>query len=280
MRGALKAFFLLFISIATLQAQDRGRPSSDGGSGGGGSSIAGRGTSSGTMTSSVSTAAPSRDYGTGSHGTISTPSFSTPAGRGYAYSPAPSLGGSSFQTLDYYYSWQNFVYQLQTQYGLNSYYFRRFYRNSEPLVTPAMMKLAVRAPLILSNQLLTEVDQLQEMLTAAEAGKPVDKKAVAEKTQVIRDLARKIRRDQSLEYLDGRNDKDLTQGVQAEALGLAAVGQLRQWAVDLNTQLKGLYQESETSTVSVQSLAQPSFEALAKGIEKMSRVIESRSRKL
>jgi gas vesicle protein len=133
---------------------------------------------------------------------------------------------------------------------------------------------------MLSTQLLREVDALQEMLMTSESGKQVDKKAVAEKTQLIRELARKIRKDQYLEFLDRRSDKDVSQGVQAETLGLAAVNQLRQWAVDLNSQLKGMYSEISTSTVSVQNLVQPSLEGLAKGIERMTKVIEDSSRKL
>jgi hypothetical protein len=280
MKGALKALFLVVIALASLNAQDRGRPSSDSGSSSG-ASIASRGVAVGNTTSSTPTfSSTSRDYGTSSSSSISTPAFSSPGGRGYDYRPAVNLTGTSFQTMDYYYSWQNFIYRLQMQYGLNDYYFRRFYRNSEPLVTPAMMKLALRSPLMLSTQLLREVDALQEMLTASESGKQVDKKAVAEKTQLIRELARKIRKDQYLEFLDRRSDKDVSQGAQTDTMGLAAVNQLRQWAVDLNSQLKGMYSEMSTSTVSVQNLVQPSFEALAKGIEKMTKVIDDSSRKL
>jgi hypothetical protein len=282
MKRALKALFLVIVAAASLNAQDRGRPSSDSGSSSG-ASIASRGVAVGnTTSSSPAVSSVSRDYGTSSSSSISVPAFSSPAGRGYSndYRPSVNLTGTSFQSIDYYYSWQNFIYRLQLQYGLNDYYFRRFYRNSEPLVTPAMMKLALRSPLALSTQLLREVDSLQEMLAAAEAGKQVDKKVVAEKTQLIRELARKIRKDQYLEFLDRRNDKDVSQGIQTETLGLAAITQLRQWAVDLNSQLKGMYSEMSTSTVSVQNLVQPSFDALAKGIEKMTKVIDDSSRKL
>jgi len=279
MKCALKAFFLVLIAATSLQAQDRGRPSSDSGSSG--ASIASRGTSTSTATPTVSTT--SRDFGTATSSSISTPAFSSPAGREYSYyRPTPNLTGTSFQNIgyDYYYSWQNFIYRLQMQYGLNNYYFRRFYRNSEPLVTPAMMKLALRTPLAVSTQLIRAVDDLQEMLAATESGKQVDKKAVAEKTQQIRELARKIRKDEYLGFLDRRSDKDVAPDVGAEALGPAAVNQLRQWALDLNVQLKGMYSEMATSTVSVQNLAQPSFEALTKGIEKMTKVIDNSTRKL
>lgn len=192
----------------------------------------------------------------------------------------PNLQYTSFNSVNSYYQWQDFFFYLQTHYFMNSAYFTRFYRQSEPLVTPELLKLTVRQPLRLSLQLLEAVDSLETTLKDGEAGKPVDKAAVAAKTQEIRDLAKKIRTDEALTFFDQRRDKDALKLDNTESLGLDAIAQLREVATDLNTQLKNMYNENKTSTVSVQSLSAPSFESLTKGIDKLAKVIENSARRL
>jgi len=51
-------------------------------------------------------------------------------------------------------------------------------------------------------------------------------------------------------------------------------------AVDMNTQLKAMYDQNSTATVSVQNLSQPSFESLSKGIERLTKVIENSAKHL
>jgi hypothetical protein len=103
---------------------------------------------------------------------------------------------------------------------LNGLYFSRFYRNSEPLVTPELMKLTLRGPLTLSTQMLAAVDQLQLMVTDLQAGKQVAREDLSAKTQEIRDLARKIRQDESLTFVDrlwthGANNSEMVNPVAA-----------------------------------------------------------------
>jgi len=161
---------------------------------------------------------------------------------------------------------------------LNGLYFSRFYRNSEPLVTPELMKLTLRGPLTLSTQMLAAVDQLQLMVTDLQAGKQVAREDLSAKTQEIRDLARKIRQDESLTFVDRRLDQNVGKGNQFDNLGLGGIDQLRELATDLHTQLKSMYGQSATSTISVQTLSQPSFASLSKGIEKLTKVIETSAR--
>ncbi len=169
---------------------------------------------------------------------------------------------------------------LQTRYLMNGFYFDRFYRNSEPLVTPQLLRLTTREPLRLSMQMVTAVDDLEAMLQALQDGKPVNKADVTAKAQEIRELARQIRKDQALSFVDQRKEKDILKGDNIETLGLGAINQLREMVTDLNTQLKSMYTQSTTSTVSVSSLTQPSLESLSKGIEKVSRVIEDSAKKI
>ncbi len=196
------------------------------------------------------------------------------------YAPAPKLEGTSFTSVNTYYAWQDFYGYLRMHYMMNGLYFSRFYRNCEPLVTPQLMRLTTREPLRLSLQMMTAVDELEAMLQAREAGKPVSKQEITAKAQEIRELAKRIRQDQALTFIDQRKDKDILKGNNIESLGLESVARLREMVTDLNSQLKSLYAENATSTVSVNSLSQPSFESLSKGIEKLSKAIENSAKKI
>ena len=260
-------------------AEDRGSRSS-GVDSGASSSMSTRGISVGDSSSvgSVSSRASSGTAGSVA-GFPSTYSSSNSGGTVYNH---PSLQGTSWSTYDSYYQWQTFMYHLQMRYGMmDPMYARRFYRNSrEPLVTPQMLKLALREPVSLSTQLVRAVDQLELMLLDRQAGKPVNKQEIAAKTQVIRDLAKKIRQDHSLVYVDQRLDKSVIKGKEVDNLGLDAIGRLREMTLDLNNQLKEMYDQTKTSIVSVGNLSQPSIESLSKGIEKLSKVIENSARRL
>jgi hypothetical protein len=228
--------------------------------------------SSGVVTSS------SRGYYSSNSSFVSGSNLSTGGGGGGAY--APDLRGTSFYYAPgTYYSWQRYMYQLQSLYYLNPTYFTRFYRNSEPLLTPQLMKLSLRAPIALSTRMLAAVEELEAMLADAETGKTVDKSAISSKAKEIRDLASKIRKDEVLAFVDRGAEKDVVKGLEVESLGLEGVRKLREMVVDLNTQLKNLYSSPTTSTVSVDSLTQPSFESLSKGIEKMAKSVEHSSRR-
>ncbi len=257
---------------------DRGRPSIDTSSSGG-ASIGGRGisvgaTSSGTITGS------SRDTGAGTSSSAGFGASDRGAAPSGTFRNIPELKGTSFNSVNNYYLWQDFLWSLRTRYLLDSYYFLRFYRNTEPLITPHLLKLAVREPLGLSSQMILAVDELEEMINDLRVGKPVRKQDISAKAQAIREMAKKIRKDTSLAFIDQRLDKTLAKDSQFEDLGLEAVRELRQIVTDLNTQLKAMYSQTATSTVSVQNLTQPSFESLSKEIEKLTKVIENSARHL
>ncbi len=268
-----------FAQEASAPAAETNRQSS--GDTGAGRSAPGNmgGMSGGASISSRSAPMGGIDSSSRSRGYSGAPASVAPSGGGYA-SSAPNLQGTSFTTLDSYYDWQNYYWRMRTMYMLNGLYFSRFYRNTEPLVTPELMKLTLRSPLTLSSQMVSAVDQLQAMLTDLQAGKQINKQDIATKAQEIRDLAKKIRQDESLAFVDRRLDQNLGKGNQFDDLGLAGIENLRELATDLHTQLKGMYSQSTTSSVSVQNLSQPSFASLSKGIEKLTKVIEASARRL
>ncbi len=256
-----------------LPAQERGGRDTPGNSSSGTSSISSRGIAASSSSSTVSTSV-SRDYSSGSGAFVAAPSVGAPQ------SYTPDLRGTSFVSANSYYQSMDFFYWVRRNYFLDRYYFSRFYRNTEPLITPQLARLTLRQPLALSSRLLIAVDELEALIRDAQAGKQVDKQQIAEKTKEVRELAKQLRQDQSLNYFDQRKDRDLLKGTRYDDLGLEAIAQLREMALDLNTQIKSLYEQSSTSTVSVDSLSQPSFMSLSKGIDKLSRVISSSARRL
>jgi hypothetical protein len=217
--------------------------------------------------------------------TTSSASGSTVSATGSVSSPGtvvymPSLRGTSFQTYTSYYIWNNYYSYLSTHFDLNPLYFNRFYRNTEPLITPAMVKLTLNEPIKLSSEILDSIDQLEEIIESGQAGTSTDKQALVEKSRYIRDLAKKIRRNQTLSYIDLREDKNLYSKDESSALSPEAMAELRGMATNLDHQLRNMYRQSSTSTVSVDSYREPSLESLTKGIEKLCKVIESQSKKL
>jgi hypothetical protein len=188
--------------------------------------------------------------------------------------PTPNLVGTSWLTSNSYYQWSSFLYQLQSRYMLDGSYFTRFTRNVEPLVTPQMMKLALNEPLSYSGRLVRAAADLEALVGTLQTGSgSVSGSEIAAKAREVRELARKIRQDPSLTYVDKRLPKTVSGDVEQQ--GLDAARELRALATELHGQLKTMYTQTSTSTVSVRALEQPSFETLSKKIEKLSKAIES-----
>jgi hypothetical protein len=192
----------------------------------------------------------------------------------------PNLRGSSFKTFNSYYMWNNYYSYLSTSFDVNPVYFDRFYRNSEPLITPVMLKLTLREPIRLSSEMLDSIDRLQEMLEAGLSGASTDRQALVEKSRHIREIAKRIRQNQTLSYIDLRENKNLYNDGGRDAFSPEAIQKLRGMATDLDRQLRNMYRQSSTSTVSVESYKEPSLESLTKGIEKICKDIETYSKRL
>jgi len=268
---------LCLLALPMLAYAQRATTSSSGD----GRSVGTSSSSSGVATASSSPSSSARsDSGSYSGGTAR-PSFGSSgsgnSGGGGQF--VPSLHGTSFYSYGTYLRWQDFLWRLQTFYGFwmdNS----RFLRNCEPLLTPRLASLAALRPLTTSAELLRLVDELSSLLGEARSGNAVDKNAINSTAEQIRRLAKQIRSDQALSFVDRRNDIDLAKAGNFDQLGLDAVERLREVALDLNNQLKTLSEQSQTSTVSVDYLSRPSFDSLTKGIDKLTRVIQASARRL
>jgi hypothetical protein len=163
---------------------------------------------------------------------------------------------------------------------MSPFYFSRFYRNVEPLVTPEMLKLTLQRPIRLTSEMLDSIDELEAMLQNAQSGKPIDKTALLVKSKKIRGLAKQIRNNQTLSHIDLRKDKELYRVDKENSLSPEALSRMREMAVDIDRQLRNLYRQPATSTVSVENYSEPSLESLAKGIEKICKSIENSSKRL
>ncbi len=270
---------VLLLAVSGIAGEQRPAAGSDdraaGGASAGSSSVGSRGISGGG-TAAVAPVVSSRDvYSNSSSRVVNNTSF--PSGSsGVAHTP--DLSRSSFVSQSLWLRSQDYFWYLQSYYGVNPYYFRRFYRNSEPLMTPQIAKLTLRQPVANSMGMLAAVDQLEALIRDRQEGKNVSQQEIAAKTDQIRKLAKEIRNDQSVAFFDQRKEKDLLKGMNLNTL--EALAQLREMITDLNVQLKGLYDQSQTFAVSVDSLTQPSLNSLSKGIEKLSKSIETSARKI
>ena len=176
--------------------------------------------------------------------------------------------------------WNNYYSYLSSSFDVNPVYFDRFYRNTEPLITPVMLKLTLREPIRLSSEMLDSIDRLQEMLEAGHSGASTDRQALLEKSRHVRELAKRIRQNQTLSYIDLRKNKNLYKSGEHDAFNPEAMQKLRSMATDLDRQLRNMDRQASTSTVSVESYQEPSLESLTKGIEKICKVIETYSKRL
>ncbi|MBN1566551.1 MAG: hypothetical protein JXA73_01805 [Acidobacteria bacterium] len=274
----ISVLLLVFLTALPLAAQERGASS--------GGSDAGRAIPIG---STNSTSSPNYTYGSGSSYSSTSGSY-TPApigNRAFDSRPSFNSGGASpdlqrtsFYSYDYYNAWNDYFYYLRNYYNLNPMYLSRFYNNREPLMTPALLKITLRQPMFISTEMLKMVDQLEIMLRDSHAGKPVDREDIIAKSQAIRNMAKQIRQNRTLELIDIREKTDVLEGSDFDALSLESIGKLREMALDLNRQLTDMYSMTSTSTISVDSYKQHSFGSVAKGIEKLCKEIENSSGKL
>jgi hypothetical protein len=266
---------LVCLTISPLIAQNRDR------SGGGGAGDRARVGATSSPAVSTYSATPSYSGGTAN------PSVNTgyrplsPAGySGGTYTISPNLQGTSFGSYNLYNNWNDYYFYLNRYYSLNPTYFTRFYNNREPLVTPAMLRLTLRQPLFLSTEMLRMIDQLEMLYRDSLAGKAMDKESLIDKAQSIRKLAKVIRENRTLSLVDLRSERNVVNEDDFGALSLESIAKIRELALNLNHQLSNMISASSSSTISVESYKEASFESISKGIEKACKAIENSSKRL
>jgi len=269
------ALVLAFATAIALPAEAQGHRTNEG-NGNHGSSGAGS-ASSASSPASHSSASPgysTTSAGSGNYNFRGTSHGFSPDASNQSGYAIPSTQYSSFTSSNIYWNWQQFFSRLQNDYYLNPAYGRRFLVNREPLLTPSLLRIAVRKPLRLSSTLMAKLDGLDAMLLKIQGGERIDKEQITLKIREIRKIARQIADSSDWNLIDQRKDKDILRGRQLGGFSLDDSAQLRKIALDLHTQLQNWYNSSSTNTISAASLAQPSIESLTKGIEKISKAME------
>jgi hypothetical protein len=272
------ASMLLIFSPAAIEGKDAGRV-------GGEPAPMSAGSGMGPMPSGASMGGIQASGAAGTSGGESSVSPGSLAGysvNGSSYSVAPNrvLQQTSFGTITNYYNWTNYYSYLVGAFDMTPTYFTRFYRNPEPLITPEILKRTLNEPLRLSKEMLDSIDRLEDILQALTEGSDADKKALLERSKRIRELAKQIRNNQTLATIDLRKEEKLYENDQRSALDPEAIERMREMAVDLDRQLRNMYSESSTSTVSVESYKEHSLESLAKGIERVCKSIEYSAKRM
>jgi hypothetical protein len=196
------------------------------------------------------------------------------------YANSPNLRGTSFGSYTLYTSWNNYYSYLNQNYSLNPTYFTRFYHNREPLVTPAMLRLTLRQPLFISTEIVRMIDQLEMLYRLSNEGNKVDKETLINKAQSIRKLAKTIRSNRTLSLIDLRSETRVINENEFSAVSLESIAKLRELALSLNHQLSNMISNASSSTISVESYQEASFESISKGIEKVCKAIEHSSKRL
>jgi hypothetical protein len=220
----------------------------------------------------------------GGSGSVAATGVATPSGY---YSPgvsapvgAPNLRGTSFGTIGAYYSWNSYYNYLSTNYNVSPIYFSRFYRNTEPLITPDILKLTLRTPILLGARMMNSIDQLEVMFKEVESEATIDGKVLREKSKTIRKLAKQIRNNKTLSIVDLREKTDLYQRNKHDSFDPESLTKLREMAFNLNLQLRKMYNQPSTAVISIDSYSEPSLESLAKGIEEICKDIEKFSKQM
>jgi hypothetical protein len=265
---------IAFLIVLPLAAQTRAVP---GGSDAGRAVDSGAGAAASSSSSSATVSTPSSYAYSGETGNRAFGSSAAPA-----VISGPRLDGSSFTSVQEFSYWNNYYSYLNTHFLVYPEYFSRFIRNSEPLMTPAMLKLTLRQPLAMASEMLKAIDELETMLSDARAGKAVDKKALAAKSEEIREYAKQIRENRTISVIDTTASKKAVPVNQDnfDVLDPETIATLREMALDINRQLVNLYGMSSSSTVSVDSFKEPSFESETKAIDKLCKAIEHSSKQL
>lgn len=179
-----------------------------------------------------------------------------------------------------FYAVDTFLYRLMRRYDFfyGYEYLWRYAQGDSPL-TPKLMQLALEDASHHSETLVKLAAELEQLLTDFEAGK-IDPKTLGrefdDRLDQMRKVAKKIRGDDNLEYLDQRPDMKLESPAQASSLAELRVlmASLQEMALQMKQGIMSFYTNDLSRVVSVEDLNQPSFKSISKGIDKLSKTIE------
>jgi len=175
---------------------------------------------------------------------------------------------------------RDFLYSLWRQYpyfALSNYSYR--YSLGDSPIDRNLLRLALQDSYESATAMVNRVDELSDLINQLEAGL-VPRKQFQEKFDSsitdIRKLAKTIRKDSRLEYLDQRRGIEVS-----EPAAAASIPEMRALVAELAVQAKGMrdglenyYVRDYTRVVEVDHLKQPSFKSMSDRIDKLAKAIE------
>ncbi|MGI8782989.1 MAG: hypothetical protein ACR2L2_04985 [Acidobacteriota bacterium] len=234
-----------------------------------------------------STSAPSTgDRGTSSTSASSTGFSSSASGTGLANSGGGwSDGGRSYNPYydPNYLRFVDFLHMMQFRYGFfggDLYLYR--YLNGEPFLNNRMVQMALTDTVGNSDRLLGLTLQLEDIVQDLVDGKStdvaLDKKKAQELTSEIRNLSRKIKSDDFLEYIEpSRREQQLVQSKGGDVRQQLA--ELQTFVRQLRTELTNMRSQDAT-VVDVRRLSKPSVRSLSRSIETLTSSLNSSIKKI
>jgi hypothetical protein len=159
------------------------------------------------------------------------------------------------------------------------------YRQGDSPLTRRNLRMALQGCATASAGMLRLSDQLDGLINQYETGE-LDQadfeRQVDQTTKQIRNLAKKIRKDDFLDFIDQRQKKHVDSFQEVDSLhGLRELNQqLRMMASDVDSGLDAFHSQDMSRVVDVRELERPSFDSLSKGIDRLAKTIDKSASRL
>lgn len=179
-----------------------------------------------------------------------------------------------------------FFYRLNRTFGFFRVedYLWRYAQGDSPL-TPQVVELALSDSALLADSLMAASQNLRQIILDYQAERIIRdqfENGVDNTTDIIRDLAKKIRTDYFVDFLDQGRKVDLDDYDKVYSIEelLVLSDELSRLASHMKANFRYLTENDVTRTIDVQALQKPSMESLSKGIDRLAKVIENSADRL
>jgi hypothetical protein len=210
-------------------------------------------------------------------------------GGSYGGTPSvPSQSYNPYSNFNYsrWYDTNLFVHQMLSRYWyLSGYdYLWRYAQDDSPL-TQELVNLALSESSLAADSLLATASELESLIDEYEAGALAQKSfevEVERTTKRIRELAKKIRKDSLLEYLDQSPKAKVPSYDRAKSIadlrGLCQ--ELYRSATAIGNGIDAYYEKDMTRTVNVNDLQRPSIGTMTKEVDRLAKTISKSADRL
>ncbi len=171
-------------------------------------------------------------------------------------------------------------------YGFNADYALYRFANGDSILTPTVSRLALRGSFLATDMLLTEARELNGLLDRYDRGEVTRRSfndEVKSRIKRVREAAKAIRKDYYLSYLDSNEDAKLKKPDRAKNLSelRELVSEMQALALQVKGRLVDMRSNDENGrTVTVSSFQAPSFDSMAKGIDRLAKSFSKSAKRL